>query len=408
MIRRLAMLAVIPALGVTGIATAGIATAGAAHAAPAPSPVQQNLQRAAALIHPAATTTAGGDCNLMVASTARVVSETRAIPVQMTGSCAASAGSKALWYVGSSLNTSRDGVIFDGATHSDWNLYADTPLGTRTWHGWAAVDVTGKIAYQQNAPQTTVKVGSWAGLQANRSGGTVTIDTRAVRYATSLNRNIALTGTTGVIQYRAPGTTTWTNLVRFTTDSGGAAHYTDKTSAARQYRAVYAEGTYVWGATSPTASAPAGATSTVAILKSGDTFSTAQKGVVCQAEAAGLVCMFHSALPYNVSAAAAKRICGNAALEGVVLGARSWRWDCATDVQVSPTAATNAWAARYKFPIDPGVNAPIVPANWSLNVDGIPCHVSSNGVLGCAATKVENTGFVADSHYVYPRGVNTN
>lgn len=148
-------------------------------------------------------------------------------------------------------------------------------------------------------------------------------------------------------------------------------------------------------------------TSTVKILAlhTSDTFATGQKGVLCQVHATGsLICVFNTATPYRVTNPA--KICGESALQGIRLDTKGWVWDCATDVQIIPTKATNAWASPHKLAIDARLHAAIIPNNWTFTAGGLPCHVSSNGVVGCAATKSTNTGFVADSHHVYPRGVN--
>ena len=145
--------------------------------------------------------------------------------------------------------------------------------------------------------------------------------------------------------------------------------------------------------------------SKILALKTGDTFITAQRGVLCQVKKTGLlVCMFGTSGPYGVSNAQYKRICDNTALEGIVLSPSRWDWDCATDVQVLPTKQSNAWAGPHHLKMDSRYHAAIIPNNWTFTSGGLPCHVSYNGAVGCAATKAKNTGFVADSRYTYPRG----
>ena len=160
------------------------------------------------------------------------------------------------------------------------------------------------------------------------------------------------------------------------------------------------------GTTGPAHAATAATTGTnILALKTGDTFITGQQGVLCQVAGTGqLTCMFGTSHPYGVTAAGAKKICGNAALEGIVLSTTRWSWDCATDVQVTPTTQTNAWAVPHHLKIDSRYHAAIIPNNWTFTSGGLPCHVSYNGAVGCAATKATNTGFVADSRYTYPRG----
>ncbi|MBO1765419.1 hypothetical protein [Allobranchiibius sp. GilTou38] len=143
---------------------------------------------------------------------------------------------------------------------------------------------------------------------------------------------------------------------------------------------------------------------TILALHTGDTFTTGQKGVLCEVHTGGVECMFNTARPYGVTSTQAKKICGNAALEDIQLSSRSWTWGCATDVQVIPTKASNAWATPHRLPIDSSLHAPVIPANWTFTVSGLPCHVSYNGAAGCAATGSSNTGFTADAHHVVPRG----
>ena len=163
--------------------------------------------------------------------------------ISLTGGCALHHRVSAACYAGgdSYLNSSLS-VLFD---HDGGEFSMDmSAVGIMTWKGWFAFDDQGHT-YTQNAPVTTVKVGSWAGLQTARSGSKVTINTRAVRYATSYGYNIPWANETGVIQYRPKGGTTWTNLKDFTTNSAGATTYSYSTSATRDYRAVYTEQPYI-------------------------------------------------------------------------------------------------------------------------------------------------------------------
>lgn len=251
MMRRLAAVAAVPM-----IAGLGISLATPAHADTATdnekSVHQKTLKRVAAKVHaddPAIPYY--GSCKLLVPSTARVVQDVYEVPVRVTGGCALHPGPTALWYVGRNVENALDGVLFLGEKRSTWDLFNDTPLGTRTWQGYGAIDDNENF-YSQNAPRTTVKVGSWAGLQTKRSGNKVTLTSRSVRYATSLDYNIPWAGQGGVIQYRSVGSSIWTNLKLFTTNSAGATSYTYTTSAKRDYRVLYNEAPYIWGATSPT------------------------------------------------------------------------------------------------------------------------------------------------------------
>lgn len=194
-----------------------------------------------------------GSCSLVVPATARVVQDYFQLPVRVTGGCAISDLPWAAWIIGSS-DDPRDFIVFSGERSSVWELFNDTPLGVRTWRPDGAFNNPFTAQYTQNSPTTTVKVGSWASLTASRSGSKVTINTRAVRYATSLDRNIAWAGNPVTIQYRAKGASTWNTLRNATTNSAGAVQYSYTTSATREYRAVYAGTPYIWEATTPVAS----------------------------------------------------------------------------------------------------------------------------------------------------------
>lgn len=250
MIRRAAT-----AAAVSLTATLGIALAVPAHAATGNNGAAvQHRAMASAKARINAAVVDGvpyyGTCKLVVPTTARVVRDHLAIPVSVTNGCALHPGPLALWYVGSEEDP-KDFIFFIDEKGTTWDMYADTPLGKRTWLGDGAIDDDANL-YLQNAPQTTVKVGSWAGLQTSRSGNKVTVTPRAVRYATSLDRNIPWAGQKSTIQYRAVGGSSWTNLKSLLNNASGTASYTYTTSATREYRVVYNEATYIWGAVSPT------------------------------------------------------------------------------------------------------------------------------------------------------------
>lgn len=88
----------------------------------------------------------------------------------------------------------------------------------------------------------------------------------------------------------------------------------------------------------------------------------------------------------------------------ISLNESNWSWFCGTGVPIVPTKASNAWALSHGLPVDSKLNAPVISENWTFAVNGLPCHVSSDGAVGYQATNSRNTGFVADSRYIYPRG----
>ncbi|MEO8850286.1 MAG: hypothetical protein ABI360_01025 [Allobranchiibius sp.] len=257
MFRRRTAIAVAPL-----IAALAVAVAAPASASPGQGNNHRSLMRTAAKINTSGVGGAYGTCSLVVPAKVKVQENFFAVPVRTTGGCTLHPGLKAIWYVGQDLPSSNEGVLFENTYRSDWlvigSTFGDsyetispTPLGTRTWRGFAAVDAQNH-SYTQNAPQTTLKVASYAGLSASRANGRTTLNTRTVRYATSLDRNIAYAGETGAIQYRPVGGSAWTGLKNVVTNSRGAYSYTYSTSQTREYRVVYDEQAYIWGTTSPT------------------------------------------------------------------------------------------------------------------------------------------------------------
>ncbi len=195
-----------------------------------------------------------GSCRLLVPSTARVVQGGTEVPVRVTGGCALHPMDFAVWELSGAVQDPEvafDTAFFVGDYRTTWDVGNQSPLGTRTWNGLGAAD-TNDHEYSQDAPKTTTKVGSWAGLHTKRSGNKITIDSRAVRYATSLDYNIPWAGQGATIQYRTVGSSIWTNLKLATTNSSGAITYSYTTTAKRDYRVRYNEAAYIWGATSPT------------------------------------------------------------------------------------------------------------------------------------------------------------
>ncbi|UIJ36105.1 hypothetical protein [Allobranchiibius sp. GilTou73] len=192
-----------------------------------------------------------GSCKLVVPAAVRLVQSEHAVHVSVTGGCALHPGPLAWWFTGDARHPA-DSIVFDDEKRADWAMFNDTPLGTRTWEGDRAFDEGAFHQYTQDAPQTTVKVGSWAGLHASRSGRKVTLNTRVVQYSTVYEVPVPWAGATGVIQYKTVGGSTWTGLKDVVADKSGNYSWSYTSSAARDYRVVYKEATYIWGATSPT------------------------------------------------------------------------------------------------------------------------------------------------------------
>lgn len=230
----------------------GLAVGAPAHAADAGQHQSFAKERASIRAHLTKDAKPYGTCSLVVPSAVRVVRSGTAVRVRLTGGCTLRPDVLAGWYVGDYQDPS-DYIFFGETASSDWQVFAFTPLGVRTWMPDAAVDMDNHL-YLQNSPRTTVKVGSWAGAWTSRKGANVTINTQTVRYSTAYDKNIPWAGETGMIQSRLAGGTTWTNVKQVKTNSSGRAAYTHTSSAKRDYRVVYNEATYIWGAISPTVS----------------------------------------------------------------------------------------------------------------------------------------------------------
>ncbi|MEO8850287.1 MAG: hypothetical protein ABI360_01030, partial [Allobranchiibius sp.] len=168
------------------IAGLAVGVAAPASASPGHGTSHRTLMRTAAKIKANTTGAAYGSCSLVVPARVKVQKKYTEIPVSATGGCALHTGLNAIWYVGPSLSESSDSIIFSNSLRSEWpvtvgtqigDTLPETALGTRIWNGWAAVDGSNR-SYTQNAPRTTVKVSSYAGLSASRANGRTTLNAR--------------------------------------------------------------------------------------------------------------------------------------------------------------------------------------------------------------------------------------
>ncbi|MFC7489729.1 MULTISPECIES: hypothetical protein [unclassified Knoellia] len=163
-------------------------------------------------------------------------------------------GPEPVWYHSLSNPTQRDldppPYIFDHTSPGRWTWrpvsgYVDQRDSTR--------ELT---ADEMNTPAVDVRVTSRAGITATRSGGKVTVSTRATRFWTSTAAFGTWGGAVGLIQYRVPGTTPWLGLKNVASDPYGRYSYTYTVSARREYRVLLFNATHVFGGSS-TSSAPA-------------------------------------------------------------------------------------------------------------------------------------------------------
>jgi hypothetical protein len=129
-------------------------------------------------------------------------------------------------------------------------------LGTWTWRPVSGYhSVAGAREYtlttaKMNSPTMDVRVVSSGTATAVRRQRKITVTTTARRYWTSIHAISTWSGAAGVIQYRSPASTTWTNLKSISSDQRGRCSWTYRTPAQRSYRVVLFNAPYIWGSAS--------------------------------------------------------------------------------------------------------------------------------------------------------------
>jgi len=101
-----------------------------------------------------------------------------------------------------------------------------------------------------NTTRMDVRVGSVSYASARRSGTTVTVSTRSYRYWTSTHAFGTWGRSTGLIEWRTPGTRTWHGLKNVVADNLGRYSYRYTVSSVREYRVRMYDQPFVWGAAS--------------------------------------------------------------------------------------------------------------------------------------------------------------
>jgi hypothetical protein len=144
------------------------------------------------------------------------------------------------------------GLYNPGPDVARWTVPDESPLGRWTWQPQGAYDVTGARVATQNTLYSDVKVASWAGLTATRSGQRVTLSTSVARYSASYQRYIPWAGAAGQLQYRIKGTSTWRALAGVKTNSAGKYTYSRNWGAALEYRVYFPATAYIWNVATPT------------------------------------------------------------------------------------------------------------------------------------------------------------
>ncbi|AKU17847.1 hypothetical protein [Luteipulveratus mongoliensis] len=201
---------------------------------------------------PSASAGVIGTCKMHMTDQVRVVQPTQNIYTTFDGGCVIVANSFATWHLRTSSQAIVNHMYYGDDPTSSWSITDSVRLGEFTWSAGGAQSGDGNSTFTQNEFPIAVRVGSWAGIYPSRSGSTVTLTAQAVRYATSLNRNIAWEGATGWIQYRNSDGT-WANLRSVTLNSAGQASWSYTRSTSRTYRVVIDGQPTIWAATSPSA-----------------------------------------------------------------------------------------------------------------------------------------------------------
>ncbi|WP_328993847.1 hypothetical protein OG394_05705 [Kribbella sp. NBC_01245] len=195
---------------------------------------------------------AAGRCSLVPPTRLVISAPYRAVTLRVGSDCVAGGWDNAGW---TSYHPTRGvqevAYFFRTSTTMVMDLYDYADLGRWTWRPNGAYD-TNNLPMTQNSPYSDVKVGSWAGLTASRSGSKVTLNVSAARYATSLNKFIPYTAAIGQLQYKAPGATTWIALKSVKTTSTGKYTYAYTSAAARDYRVYFPATGLIWNAASTT------------------------------------------------------------------------------------------------------------------------------------------------------------
>lgn len=204
----------------------------------------------AGLVAGAPSASAAQSCTLSAPSRVSVWHSYTGVPLRASGPCTTGSGWGA-WDLIHPTQGEQDVAIFDHTATDTWDYYSFESMGRMTWRPSDAWD-SNYNTLSQNTAVTEVRLGSWAGLTASRSGSAVTLKVRAVRYWVSGDKNIPFTSAKGTIQYRTPGTTTWKSLKYVLTNSSGTYQYKYTSSAARDYRVVLSGTSSIWNANSAT------------------------------------------------------------------------------------------------------------------------------------------------------------
>ncbi len=201
----------------------------------------------------APTATAVPMCSLVIQSTVAVGAAYSEIPAKEGPNCAAAGVTEASWfaYHPGVLTGPVNAVIFEADRRTmAVAIFGTAPLGRWSWEPSGAF--AGVVPVGQYGPYTTdVRLASAGKVVATRAGTKVTLTTTATRYWATGNKYIGWAGARGRIQWRTPGSTTWTGLKEVVSTTAGTYAYTYTSSAVREYRVVLEAVPTIWGSTSP-------------------------------------------------------------------------------------------------------------------------------------------------------------
>lgn len=201
----------------------------------------------------APTATAAPMCSLVIQSTVSIGASYSEIPAKEGQNCADAQVTEASWFAyHPNVDTGPvNGVIFEGDNRSmAVAIFGTAPLGKWSWQPSGAF-ASGVAVGQYGPYSTDVRLSSAGKVTATRTGTKVTLRTAATRYWATGDKFIAWAGAKGRIQWRTPGSATWTGLKEVASNTAGTYAYTYTSSAAREYRVVLDTAATIWGTSSP-------------------------------------------------------------------------------------------------------------------------------------------------------------
>lgn len=200
---------------------------------------------------PTASAVEGGSCSVALPATVSIAKPYTEVTATLGANCAASDVDNAAWVVKHSYyGPTGDYLFFDQTGSEIIDLWDSDPFGTYYVDPlWAYDSDLNELT--QNKRSFVVKADSRLGITASRSGSYVTLNVTASYYNGYSDTFKPWNKDKVVLQYKAPGTSTWRYLTTRTTASNGKLSYRVNASKARYYRAGSYATTTIWGQSSP-------------------------------------------------------------------------------------------------------------------------------------------------------------